>query len=183
MCHYFWGHIQPAHLTDSAKLILNLPCVLQYKKISLCISYHLHHVSCWNKTLWSFKSASLCLKIAIYDMNTTSIFVLLTEEYMVPEPVEKENIFRINYFGVCTSIDSVLTPLWSHSLLKCVPQKNSSSNKYVFKAVTHLKLLPYKLSKIFLNCIIWGILSLVYTAMKHIVIKNLYLQMEYALYR
>lgn len=116
-------------------------------------------------------------------MNTTSIFVLLTEEYMVPEPVEKENIFRINYFGVCTSIDSVLTPLWSHSLLKCVPQKNSSSNKYVFKAVTHLKLLPYKLSKFFLNCIIWCILSLVYTAMKHIVIKKLYLQMECALYR
>lgn len=51
----------------------------------------------------------------------------------------RENIFRVNSFGVCTSTDSVLTPLWSHSLLKCVSQKGSYSNKYVFKAVTYVK--------------------------------------------
>lgn len=72
-------------------------------------------------SLWSFKSAFLCLKIASYDLNKT-IFVSLMKN-IVPEPVEEENIFRANSFGVCTSLDSLLIPLWSYSLLKYVHEK------------------------------------------------------------
>lgn len=154
MCHSFWGHIQPAHLTDSAKLILNPHVCCSVKNNfmhKLCFASY----SCWNKALWSFKSASLCLKITSYKMNETPIFVLLTKEYMVPEPVGKERIFlELILLEWCTSTYSVLTPLWSHSLLKCASQKSSYSNKYVFKAVTHVKLLSYKVSRKFLNCIV-----------------------------
>lgn len=124
----------PAHLTDCTILILNPHMCCSLKKPTLCISYGLHHINCWNKTLPSYKTASFLLKIVSSDMIKTSIFYSWWSAWFQSQQKHRMLLEIILLEHAQAVI--VLTLLWSYSPLKCASQK--SSYRSMFSKQLHI---------------------------------------------
>lgn len=155
MCHHVWAHIKNSTYHQFCRINFEPICVLHCKKKKntqkkpLYISSGLHHISHWNKTAKFLICLLVPQNCKLWAEQNSYFCIADGGVHCSRARRKRENIFIANSFGVCTSPDSVLTSLWFHFLLKFVHGKCSYSNKHVSKAVTHVKSLSNKHSKIF----------------------------------